>query len=310
MMATRQNLISTWGSKNITFFEETIWSSSIQQTDLPQVRDFLETNNFNFFDISIIRPQEPDFGRIKWKYHYDATGQCIGTNYQNRIELNSNHLKLTVGLTEQIDKKECQDITISIISLLRIVFGVPIARELIKVNHYHKNNPIGNTQSEEGFASYFLNQDLNMFPDISSAKVKNIPVEASVLLDKALQQKYPTECFILMWTSFESIINNIEQGKNNGIKRRNYFDKLGSTLVNDEVERLYKEVRCNIFKQGKDLSIKDIENENWSLYAILQLTIMEECPVRTKFLKGYENLLEERNSLSRIKLEKEQSLLQ
>lgn len=297
MLNTRKNLINNWEKDDICFFEETIWTSSIQQSDLATVKSFLEANNFNFFDISIVIPKTSDFGRYKWKYHYDPTGQCICTNYQNEITPNSNHLKLTVGLEKQFEHKECQDITISIISLLRIVFGVPVARELILVNHYQKNNLIGIRNSEEGFSSYFLNQDLNMFPDIASAKVKNIPIEASVLLDKALQQKYPTECFILMWTSFESIINSIEQGKNNGLKRRNYFTKLGSKIVNDEVERLYREVRCNIFKQGKELSMKNIEDENWSLYCILQLTIMEECSIRTKFLKGYESFLESNKSI-------------
>lgn len=40
-----------------------------------------------------------------------------------------------------------------------------------------------------------------------------------------------------------------------------------------------------IYLKAKFMSFKEIENENWSLYAIIQLTVMEDCPVKTKFLK-------------------------
>lgn len=306
-MSTRQNLINTWGSQNITFFEETIWSSSIQQLDLPKVRDFLEANNFNFFDVSIVRPPKSDLSRILWKYHYDETGQCISTNYQKEILENSNHLKLVIGLEEKENNDSYQNKTISIINILRLVFGVPIAKELMLLNHFNKDNYIGSSNSKEGFASPFLNQSLNMFPDIKDLKIKDLPVEAAILLDKAFEQEFPIERFILMWTGFEAIINYIEPGnKQTGDKRISYFKKLGSKLINDEVFRIFK-IRCNLFKEAKFMSLKEIENENWSLYAIIQLTIMEDCPVKTKFLKGYENLLEEKNSLSKINLKEESS---
>ena len=129
----------------------------------------------------------------------------------------------------------------------------------------------------------------------------------TLLLDKAFEQEFPIERFILMWTGFEAIINYIEPGnKQTGDKRISYFRKLGSKLINDEVFRIFK-IRCNLFKEAKFMSLKEIENENWSLYAIIQLTIMEDCPVKTKFLKGYENLLEEKNSLSKINLKEESS---
>lgn len=309
MMDTRKNLINTWGSQNITFFEETIWSSSIQQLDLPKVRDFLEANNFNFFDVSIVRPPKSDLSRILWKYHYDETGQCISTNYQKEILENSNHFKLVIGLEEKENNNAYQNKTISIINILRLVFGVPIAKELMLLNHFNKDDHIGLSNSKEGFASPFLNQSLNMFPDIKDVRVKDLPVEAAILLDKAFEQDFPIERFILMWTSFEAIINHIEKGsKNNGLKRKNHFEKLGSEIISNEVTRLVN-IRCHLFKEAKFLTSKQMEDENWSLYAIIQLTVMEDCPVKTKFLKGYENLLEERNSLSKINLKKEHQTL-
>lgn len=292
MMGTRQNLINTWGSQNITFFEETIWSSSIQQPDLPKVRAFLEANNFNFFDISIVRPPKSYLSRILWKYHYDETGQCISTNYQKEILANSNHFKLIVGLEEKENNEGYQSKTICIINILRLVFGVPIAKELMLLNHFNKDDYIGLSNSKEGFASPFLNQSLNMFPDIPDVKIKDLPVEVAILLDKAFEQEFPIERFILMWTAFEAIINYIEEGnKSNGLKRKNYFGKLGSEIIANEVIRLF-DVRCNLFKEAKFLTAKQMEDENWSLYSILQLTVMEDCEVKTKFLKGYENSLQ------------------
>lgn len=298
MIERRKELIEQWKSNNLVFFEESIWTSSIQIEDLPKVKSFLENNNFNFFDISIVIPPENDTSRIFWKHHYDVNGQCISTNYQKEIVANSNHLKLTVGLEKEENNQEYQDKTISIINILRMIFGVPIAKELVLLNHFTSDDYEGTTSSQQGFASVFHTQNLNMFPDINEIKVKSLPIEASILLDKAFEQNFPIERFILMWTGFESIINHIEPGnKQTGEKRISYFKKLGSEIINDEVKRIFK-VRCNLFKEAKFMSLKDMENENWSLYAIIQLTIMEDCPVKTKFLKGYENELKVKNSLS------------
>lgn len=292
MIYRRNELINEWGTENITFFEESIWTSSIQHEDITKVRSFLEKNNFTFVDISIVRPPTNDSSRIFWKHHYEVSGQCISTNYQKEIVANSNHLKLTVGLEKEENSQEYQNKTISVINVLRIIFGVPIANELVLLNHFNSENSEGSTRSQLGFASPFFTQPLNMYPDIEEIKVKSLPVEASILLDKAFEQNYPIERFILMWTGFETIINHIVDGnKNNGLKRKIYFDKLGSEKISNEVFRLFN-VRCNLFKEGKILSAKQLEDENWSLYSILQLLIMEDCPVKTKFLKGYENTLE------------------
>jgi hypothetical protein len=299
-MPSPSELFEEWDADNILFLEETIWTSSIQQSDLSKARMLLLNNGFKHVDLCIVRPNNEDFGRIKWKYHYDLKGNCISTNYQTKIEVQSNHLKLIVGLIDKNDNQECQNTTLSVISTLRVIFGIPIARELVFVNSYTKGNPTCTTSSEEGFTSYFLTQSLNMFPNIENAKVKIIPVEACILLDKAFQQKYPIECFVLMWTAFESIIHSLDiPGNTNGLKRKNYFtNELKSELINDEAYRLHQDVRCNIFKEAKFTSAKDVEDENFSLYAILQLTIMEDCPERSKFLKSYEEILKTKKALA------------
>ncbi|MBR7713699.1 hypothetical protein KC099_10875 [Acinetobacter nosocomialis] len=292
-LSTREKLIKDWKNMGIQFFEETIWTSSILQKDLQKVRAFLKKNGYEHFDISIVRPQVDYLGMHKWKYHYDTNGHCISTNYQIAIPANTNHLKLIIGLIEINSNQELQNLTFKIINALRVIFGVPIASDLMLINTFSIDDSKGSTSSELGFASPFHNQSLNMFPDIEDVKIRNLPVEASIFIDKALQQKFPHERFILLWTAFEIIINSIEGlGSDNGSKRKNYFEReLGSSIINDEVFRLFKDVRCQLFKEGKFSNLKNMENDNWSLYAALQLLLMEDCEPRTKFLKGYEQSL-------------------
>ncbi len=282
-----------WSHQNIIFYEESIWTSSLQPHDLNQVRSFLIKNNFEYVDISILRPTMPELSRILWQYHYSSTGECISSDFHKKIHPNSNHLKLTVGLKEK-NSQEYQNKTISIVNELRLIFGVPIAKELMRLSHFNKDDYIGSSESAKGFASPFLNQALNMFPDIDNAKIRNLPVEVAILLDKAFEQEFPVERFILMWTGFEAIINHIEDGnKNNGQKRKNHFGKLGSEIINNEVKRLFN-IRCDLFKEAKFLTTKKMEEENLSLYSIIQLTIMEDCEVRKKLMKGYELSLGEK----------------
>lgn len=292
-LSTREMLVEECNNKGIQFFEESIWTSSILQSDLQIVRGFLTKNGYEHFDISIVRPPVNDLGMNKWKLHYDMNGQCISTNYQLVIPENSNHLKLTIGLIEINNNLELQNTTLKIINSLRIIFGVSIATELVLINKFSIDDSNGSTSSELGFASPFHNQNLNMFPDIEDAKIRNLPVEASIFIDKAFQQKFPHERFILLWTAFEIIINSFDWlGDKNGQKRRMYFEnELGSTIINNEVYRLFKDVRCQLFKEGKFPKLESMENDNWSLYAALQLLLMEDCEPRTKFMKGYEQVL-------------------
>lgn len=260
-------------------------------SDLPGVRDFLKVNNFKYFDISIVRPQDDSIERMKFRTHYSEDGQCFSTNYGITVPKNSNNLKLTIGLEGEVKNQECQDKTLYIINSLRIIFGIPIARELMQVSNFDsKNYDVAGHSSELGYASKFDVQDLNLYEHIEYSKIRYIPIEASILLDKAFEQRFPKERFILMWVAFEAIINSIYPSDHNGNKRIKYFkEELKSEIANDEVYRLFK-VRCDVFKEGK-FEQKEFEEENWSLYAAIQLTIMEDCPQRIAFLKGYEQAI-------------------
>lgn len=93
-----------------------------------------------------------------------------------------------------------------------------------------------------------------------------------------------------MWVSFEAIINSIYLSDNNGNKRVKYFkEELKSNIVNDEVYRLFK-LRCAVFKESK-FEHEQFDEENWSLYTAVQLAMMEDCPQRTAFLRGYEQII-------------------
>ncbi len=297
-LSAREILIEEWKNTGIQFFEETVWTSSLQLDDLEKVIIFLKNNNYEYFDISLVHPPVDGLGMYKWKYDYDENGHCISTIYQLPIPANSNHLKLTVGLIDIHNDQEIQNKTLSIVNSLRIIFGVSISTELVFINQFSINDANGSTSSELGFASPFYNQALNMFPDIGNVVIRSLPNEASLFIDKAFQQKYPHERFILLWTAFETIINSIETLKgSNGDKRKQYFEnELDSSIVNNEVFRLFKDVRCQLFKEGDFSTLEDMENNNWSLYSALQLLLMEDCEPRTKFLKGYECILSSRSN--------------
>lgn len=288
---TRKKLIELWCDDGITCVEESIWSSKLQQGDLMRIREFLSKNNFQYADISIVRPQDDKTERMKFRTHYNESGQCISTNYGISIPKNSNNLKLIIGLKSGLKNQECQDQTLYIINSLRIVFGVTIARKLMFTTSTTMDKFIeADFSSELGFASNFDTQNLNLYDGIEQSELRKLPVDALILLDKAFQQKFPNERFILMWVAFEAIINSMYVSDHNGNKRIKYFkEELGSTVANDEVYRLFK-IRCDVFKEGK-FQHTQFDEENWSLYAAIQLAIMEKCPQRDAFLKGYEQYI-------------------
>lgn len=289
---TRKKLIETWG-ENVVHIEESIWTSAIQQKDLDRIRTFLTHNSFNYWDLSIISPSDNSTEIFKWKNYYTQEGQCISTNFPITVPAHSNHLKLTVGLESDLKNQECQDKTLEIISMLRLIFGVTIARTLLMVSHYKNIQEINAGYSSElGFASLFDIQTINLHEHIEFSKTRKIPYEASFLLDTAFQQRFPNERFILMWIAFEAIIHSLptSTNKSNGKKREYYFKEIiGSIIINDEIRRLHN-IRSNIFKEGK-FPNDDFEKENWSLYAAIQLAILDDCPQREAFTKGYENII-------------------
>lgn len=289
ILQTRENLINEWKSIGIESIEESIWGSSIQQADLARIRDFLKVNNFKYVDISIVRPPDEKTERMKFKTYYDESGQCFSTNYQISIPANSNNLKITIGLESELKNQECQDKTLYIINSLRILFGVPLARELM----FTTLSPIdkfitAGFSSELGYASNFDNQCLNFYDGIEYSQLRKLPIDALILLDKAFQQKFPNERFILMWVAFEAIINSLPISGSNGEKRRRYFlEELASEVANEEVRRLHS-FRNDVFKEAR-FAEDEIEEINWSLYAAMQLAILKDCPQRLAFLKGYES---------------------
>ena len=104
---------------------------------------------------------------------------------------------------------------------------------------------------------------------------------------------FPNERFILMWLAFEAIMRSHPGRAENGKKREKLFkDELKSDIVSKEVLRLFK-LRNNAFKESR-FSHPHFDQECWSLYAVLQLAIMKDCPQRSAFLSGYENTLEQR----------------
>ncbi|WP_227574665.1 hypothetical protein [Acinetobacter bohemicus] len=295
MLETRKRLINDWKNFGINVFEESIWSSSVQLDCLPKVRELLSSNGFKYVDISIVRPPDNSSERMKFRTHYDESNQCFSKNYGISIPALSNNLKLTVGLELAIENQECQDKTLRIINTLRLIFGVPVARELMLVTHFNSENfQNAGVASELGYASPFDIQSLNFYDEIEFSKLRNVPIDALILLDKAFQQKFPKERFVLMWVSFEAIINSIYVSDSNGNKRVKYFkEELKSNIVNDEVYRLFK-LRCTVFKESK-FEHEQFDEENWSLYVALQLAIMEDCPQRAAFLRGYEQTIIERS---------------
>lgn len=291
ILDTRKTLIKDWKSNGINHIEESIWSSTIQQKDLNRIREFLSKNNFKCVDISIVRPQNDKNEQIKFRMHYDESGQCFSTNYGISIPTNSNNLKLTVGLESELKNQECQDKTLYIINSLRIIFGIPIARELMFTGVAPTENFIGmGLNSESGYSSKFDVQNLNLYDDIEYSELRELPVDALILLDKAFQQKFPQERFILMWVAFEAIINSLPNLKMNGNKRQKYFkEELASDIVNVEIIRL-RDFRHIVFKEAK-FKDEEVEEINWSLYMAIQLAMLSDCPQRQAFLNGYEQYI-------------------
>ncbi|MDK1684012.1 hypothetical protein [Acinetobacter terrestris] len=294
ILDTRKKLIEDWKSDEINHIEESIWSSTIQQKDLNRIREFLSKNNFKYVDISIVRPPDDTSERMKFRTYYDEIGQCFSTNYNISIPANSNNLKLTVGIEDKIANQECQNKTLHIINSLRIIFGVPIARELMFTALASTEKCIEVSMSSElGYASKFDVQSLNLYQDIEYSELRELPIDALTLLDKAFQQKFAQERFILMWVAFEAIINSLPIPGGNGDKRKKYFlEELSSAVANEEVRRLHS-FRNDVFKEARFIE-EEVEEINWSLYMAIQLAMLSDCPQRQAFLNGYEQYIQQK----------------
>jgi hypothetical protein len=298
MESFRVRLVREWRPRGYRFFEETIWTSSIQKADLPKIRTFFQANNFNNVDVSIVNPPDDKTLRMRWNRHYEASGQCVSLMHNVPIPAGSNHLKLTFGYISDEARQEHRNQIIVAANALRLVFGVPIARELIFDTKFSEEKLDVGISSDVGYASPFDTQNLNMFevPPIEEAALIAIPEEAAILLDKAFAQAFPDERFILMWLAFEAIMHSHPGRAENGKKREKFFkEELESDIVNREVFRLFQ-LRNDVFKEGR-FSNPQIDQECWNLYAVLQLATMKDCPQRSAFLSGFENVLQQRASV-------------
>lgn len=284
-----EKIIGIWGKKGYSEFYETIWTSSLKHKYLGKVRTFLANNNYENIDISIVIPPHDDTFRLKWIKYYDIDGNCISTNRDITIPAQSNNLKITSCYKDEKDRSEGISHHMQTINTLRLIFGVPIARELILTRTFSINKSCPHIHSESGFASYFDTQTINLFetPPIEQAKTNKIPEAASILLSKSFEQTFPTERFVLLWLAFESMIDSLPGSGNNGDKRKRFFiDVLKSNLINDTVFKLFL-LRCKLFKEGKTQE-KTLEKACWFLYQVIQITILEKCPQRDEFAKGLE----------------------
>lgn len=290
----RKRIIDEWKPLGLRYFEETMWSSSLQQKDLPKIREFLSTNNFSDVDVALAIPPDDTIERIQWLRYYQSD-QCVSASYGVRIPAGSNHLKVTLGFVSAEERGEQYSNSIAAANAIRLIFGVPAARELVFGGHFSEEDFNSGAYSDLGYASPFDNQSINLFenPPVEKAELTGIPQEASILLDKAFAQPFAHERFILMWLAFEAIVHSFPGGGDNGQKRQRFFtQELNSDLVNDEVYRLFK-FRSSIFKEGIFPHAK-VDEECWSLYAVLQLAVMKDCPQRRAFLEGFEATLKKR----------------
>lgn len=288
----KDKILKEWSESGFHYFQETIWSSSLQQKELVRIRDFLTNNGIKNVDVSIVIPETDDTTKLKWITYYDKSGRCFGTNRNISIPAQSNNLKLTFCYTSKQASEEQKQQVHQVTSALRLIFGVPIARELLFTREFSNNEDLPISLSDTGFASYFDSQGLNLFdePPIQTAEIIDIPKEAAVLMDKAFSQTFPAERFVLLWLAFEAISNTFP-GKNNGIKREKFcLQELKSELINQEVNRLRK-IRNDLFKEGKGLPLKTLEENCWSLYKVIQIAILKRCIQRDAFINGLEKQL-------------------
>ncbi|WP_454863715.1 hypothetical protein [Pseudomonas hormoni] len=288
----RERITKEFESQGLRFFRETLWSSSLQRSDLPRIRYFLQRNNFHGVDVALSSPPDDTTSRIKWSRHYDSSGQCISLPAPVVIPGGSNHLKLTFGYPNQVLRDTDRPKEFVVVNSLRLIFGVAVARELIVTSFFGVQEELA-MHSDVGYASKFDIQSNDLFddPPIQDSEVISIPEEAAFFLEKAFVQEFPSERFVLMWLAFEAIINiSIEKGSTNGERRKTFFKEvLQSDVANAEVYRLFQ-LRCEIFKEGRASNLS-IEDDCWSLYAALQLVILKNCEQRRAFLSAYETVI-------------------
>ena len=284
-------MIQNWGPKGFCYFEEALWSSSLDQNSLRKIQHFLVLNRFANIDVALAQPIGAQAARTQWQKYYGVDGCCRVRDIKVEIPEFSNHLKLTFAYKSEVERQQNSDRKLVVANAIRLVFGVSVARELVLHSFYSCNDPEHGPFSDTGFASKFDNQTPNIFddPPIEDARLGNFPPEAAVFLDHAFRQEYPIERFVLMWSALEVITRALPVKGQAGAKRENFFLGLGSSIANEELKRLV-DVRHKLFKEGRT-NRTAIEENCWSLYAAIQIMALSDGPQRHSFLIGYEDYI-------------------
>jgi len=134
----KARIIEEWGGSGFYFFRETFWSSALQKADLPRIRYFLYANDFKNIDVSLVTPSTEDTCRMRWATHYQASGRCVSMMKQETIPAGSNNLKLTFCYLSNEQRRDNEIQTTLVANALRLVFGVPVARELLFCQTFRK----------------------------------------------------------------------------------------------------------------------------------------------------------------------------
>jgi hypothetical protein len=302
MSSMHERIIDEFEKRGLKFFREVLYSSAFQISDLPRVRSLIAENGFDNVDVALLRLDEGTIHRYFPMQLCTIEGQFM--QYWLAVELPTptklNFLKLTLAFSSEEDMENADFEITKLVNLLRVIFGTPAAKEQQFQGAFSKDNIAGQQILLKGFASYFDSQGLNLFniPPIEEARLRPMTKGIATLLESAFTQRYPEVQFVLMWLALEAVVNSFPGGSNNGEKRKRYFlHELGSSAANQEVKRLH-DLRGNIFKQGDFLPQKKLSMATWSLYWVLQLAMLDACPQRDEFLKGFELFLATERSSS------------
>ncbi|WGH78215.1 hypothetical protein [Jannaschia ovalis] len=228
---------------------------------------------------------------------YGPEGRPVSSLSEIAVPENSTFLKITARFLTAQERDLGRVRMLSAANLLRMTFGIPAAREACLFWRSDEGRSENRWVSDPAYASFFDTQALNLFgdPPIEEAKIRRIPDEAHILIDKALSQRFPEEAFILLWVAFEAIISAFPGNQTNGEKRKRYFKgTLMSNDANEEVRMLHR-VRGDLFKEGR-ADLPELSLAIQSLYCAIQLSILEDCPQRAAFLRGYEAQITQRRN--------------
>jgi hypothetical protein len=287
MFEARDRIVGSFCELGLYFYDERLYSSNAELSDIKAIDFLLRKNHYKNFDICLARPSQGAKKSI-WNKYYDQEFSPHVDQHEIPIVANSNHLKLTFAFAREQERAEGDRDILAAVNGIRLMFGVCAARHLTLHSHFSRDEPHQGPFSEIGYASIFDSQYFNRFqdPPLQEAKMIKIPKESSLLLERAFSQPYPEETFIMMWLAFEAITQRFPG--NNGGKKREYLfrHELKSDVVNTEVIRLSK-VRHSLFKEGR-YSADRIGDDCWSLYKAIQIASLDECVQRQKFVEGYE----------------------